>query len=174
MSHRTRILMTVAAACLVTLLLVTASVFLPAAIPAWLGLGPGSRAAADFEGGLVEHPQPRRESMGYATKESRRDAADAEQVEHQYANYDHIVVEVHRDGSLCVLGKITPIDALGSLLGDQQQDGVKTVVAIQAESDCVYQYVGRVIRLCQDLGVPHLMVAEPVPGTAAATPASPA
>ena len=55
MSHRTRILMTVAAACLVTLLLVTASVFMPAAVPAWLGLGPGSREAADFAGGLAAH-----------------------------------------------------------------------------------------------------------------------
>jgi hypothetical protein len=175
MSYRTRLLTASAAVGIVALLFVAASVDISRVAPAWLNLGQGSRVTAEPRDGISRHPMPQREKMGSATMEMLApDAPYAEQVEHQFANYDRIVVEVHRDGSLSVLGKIMPMDSFRSLLGDQQQDGIQTVVAIQAENDCLYHYIGRVIRLCEDLGVPHLMVAEPVPGTAAVAPAAPA
>ena len=175
MSYRTRLLAALAAIGIMTLMLVTASVYISPFALDWLSLGQDSRVAAEFGSGAPQYPMPRRETMGCETMEMLPlDAPYSAQVEHQFANYDRIVVEVHRDGSLCVLGKIMPMDAFRSLLGDQQQDGIKTVVAIQAENDCLYQYVGRVIRLCEDLGIPHLMVAEPIPGAAAFAPASPA
>jgi biopolymer transport protein ExbD len=165
----------VAAIGIILLLLVTASVHNTPFAPAWLAPGRDTRVTAELGNGLPQHPLPRRETMGYTTKEMvAPDVPYAEQVKHQFANYDRIVVEVHRDGSLSVLGKIMPMDAFRSLLGDQQQDGVQTVVAIQAEHDCLYRHIGRVIRLCEDMGIPHLMVAEPVPSTVTAAPPAPA
>ena len=69
MSYRTRLLASLVAAGVLTLLLVIASVYNTPLAPAWLNLGQNSRVAAELGSGPPQHPMPRRETMGYETKE---------------------------------------------------------------------------------------------------------
>lgn len=127
--------------------------------PAWL-IGRGAGAGADSAAQQRERPLPSRGQMGFAIKQMLPpDATVEQQLLQQYAEYDRLVVEVHSDGSLCVWGKDMPLDTLRSLIGSQQQEGMPTLVAIRPDGDCVYRHIDHLIQLCQDLGVPHLMVA---------------
>lgn len=164
-------LSTASAAVAILVLVTTVGLGPGRCVPAWLNSKPHTRVAMALGKGVPKHPLPRCATMGFASNTMLSpDASDAEQVEHLLADYDRIVVEVHRDGSLLVLGKAMPMDTFRSLLGGQQHEGIKTVVAIRAEDGCVFQHIGRVIRLCEDLGIPHLMMAEPVPRTDALMP----
>ncbi len=79
----------------------------------------------------------------------------------RYARYDNIIVEVKPDGTLWVLGERMGADAFRSLLGDQLHDQLRTLVTIRPDQDCAYRYVGQVISLCDEMGIPHQMVAVP-------------
>jgi len=160
MSQRARLL---AAASVVTgvLAFVIIGLLIDAGVytPAWL-TGRGAGAGAESAAQLSERPLPSRSQMGFATQQILPPDATFEQhLQQQYAEYDRLVVEVHSDGSLCVLGEDMPLDTLRSLIGSQQQEGMPTLVAIRPDSDCVYRHIDHLIQLCHDLGVPHLMVA---------------
>jgi biopolymer transport protein ExbD len=94
------------------------------------------------------------------------EAPFADQFGQQYADYENIQVDVHRDGTITVLGQTMALDALIDWLNDQRRAEINTCVSVRAEGDCQFHHVGRVIQMCQDLGVPTLML----PVTAARTP----
>jgi biopolymer transport protein ExbD len=94
------------------------------------------------------------------------EAPYAEQFGQQYADFENIQVDVHRDGSITVLGRTMAMDDLLAWLRDQRNADIDTCVSVRADGDCQYLHVGRVVQMCQDLGVPTLML----PATASRSP----
>ena len=94
------------------------------------------------------------------------EAPFAEQFGQQYADYENIQIDVHRDGTITVLGQTMALNELLEWLNDQRRADINTCVSVRAEGDCQYHHVGRVVQMCQDLGVPTLML----PVTAARPP----
>lgn len=86
------------------------------------------------------------------------EAPFAEQFGQQYADYENIQVDVHRDGTITVLGRTMALDDLLDWLNDQRRAEINTCVSVRAEGDCQYHHVGRIVQMCQDLGVPTLML----------------
>jgi biopolymer transport protein ExbD len=76
----------------------------------------------------------------------------------QYADYERIQVDVRRDGSIAVLGQTMAMDDLLVWLRDQRDADIDTCVSVRADGDCQYLHVGRIVQMCQDLGVPTLML----------------
>jgi len=94
------------------------------------------------------------------------EAPYGEQFGQQYADYENIQVDVHRDGTITVLGQTMAMDDLLDWLNDQRSADISTCVSVRAEGACHYHLVGRIVQMCQDLGVPTLML----PVTAARAP----
>jgi biopolymer transport protein ExbD len=89
------------------------------------------------------------------------DAPAAAQFDQQYADYERIHVDVHRDGSLTVLGREMAVEELSAWLHDQRDAEINTCVSVRPESDCQFRHVGQVLRTCEDLGIPTHMLVEP-------------
>ena len=86
------------------------------------------------------------------------EAPYADQFSQQYADYEKIQVDVRRDGSIAVQGKTMAMDDLLVWLRDQRTADIDTCVSVRADGDCQYLHVGRLVQMCQDLGVPTLML----------------
>jgi hypothetical protein len=175
MSRRVRLVAAATAACLLIAVLV---------VSLRLGFGEISRNYQTWLGqiddsaielGRGDAPLPPRAGLQRidAPKIVCPDASFAEQLEQQFASYDRIVVEIHRDGSLRVMGQAMPLAAFRSLLDDQQHEGVLTFVAIRPADDCVYRHVDHVVRLCNSMGIPHLVMSAAVSPATTQVPTTP-
>ena len=71
------------------------------------------------------------------------------------ARYDNIMVEVNRDGSLCVLGEQMGVNSFRNLLLSQMQIQLRTLVTIQPDANCPFRHVGSVLAVCEEAGVLH-------------------
>ncbi len=133
--------------------------------PAWLGWHP-DRYATRFvtDSGPTTRPPTRGDIQMHVKRlpppDFPPDLADVTP-DPRYARYDNIVVEVKPDGTLWVLGEQMGIDGFRSLLGDQIHDRLQTYVTIRPDDNCTYRYIGRIISMCQEVGVPHQMVVTP-------------
>lgn len=143
-------------------ILLVGGVLVGAIAPAWLGLEPDAHHTPD-----VARLPPRTQSSepGRVQMQMKRLAApkftpDFSNLSQdpRFARYDNIVVEVKSDGTLRVLGEPMEMDKLRDLLGDQVHDQLKTFVTIRPDENCKFRHVGRVISVCDEVGVPHRMV----------------
>ena len=168
MSSRFRVLAISGAAVLVACLLATVGPYVVGLIHesdrGKAAAGPISRSGESPTNSQLPSGRLKSASMTALAPE----APFAEQFGQQYADYENIQVDVHRDGTITVLGQTMAINDLLDWLNDQRRAEINTCVSVRAEGDCQYHHVGRVIQMCQDLGVPTLML----PVTAVRTPPS--
>lgn len=90
-------------------------------------------------------------------------APDAQWLEdgHAMGNYDHILVEIHRDGMLRVLGEPMELDGLTALLENQRDELLQTMVSIRPDDQCRFTQIRPIIDACDQLRIPHRFVREP-------------
>lgn len=158
MSSRLRVLAISSTAILVACLLATVGPYLVGLThDAESGSAPNGRVSrsADFPA-VAQLPSGHLKSASITALAP--EAPYAERFGQQYADYENIQVDVHRDGTITVLGQTMALNDLLDWLNDQRQADINTCVSVRAEGDCQYHHVGRVIQMCQDLGVPTLML----------------
>ena len=161
-----------------TSLAVLGIVFVAAVGPAWWGWNPdmSTPAAVSDTGPITRLPTPADMQMRTKRLPTPNFAPDLSNLaqDPRFARFDNIVVEVKPDGTLWVLGEPMGMEAFRSLLGDQIQDALRTYVTIRPDENCTYRHIGRIISACQEVGIPHQMVATPAAQAASVTVDSPA
>jgi hypothetical protein len=75
-----------------------------------------------------------------------------------FDQFDKIVVDVERDGSILVFGESMEVSKFRAMLLDQLTDHAKTIVTIRPVEDCLFRHIEQVIQVCNECEIHHQTV----------------
>ena len=75
-----------------------------------------------------------------------------------FDEFDKIIVDVERDGSILVFGESMEVTKFRAMLRDQLTDHAKTMVTIRPDENCLFRHIEQVIQVCDECEIHHQTV----------------
>jgi hypothetical protein len=86
-----------------------------------------------------------------------------------FDDFDKIIVDVERDGSILVFGESMAVAKFRAMLRDQLTDHAKTMVTIRPDENCLFRHIEQVIQVCDECDIHHQTITNPNAVAPAAT-----
>lgn len=78
-----------------------------------------------------------------------------------FDEFDKIIVDVERDGSILVFGETMAVSKFRAMLRDQLTDHAKTMVTIRPDENCLFRHIEQVIQVCDECDIHHQTITHP-------------